>query len=294
VIVRYRVAGLTLAVQSPRPWSALALPPELRAFACDRGADIRLHCTDEPVPEPAGAPLFDSGGVWRVDRHHRDLLYTFRTENLDPPVYKAVRIDRTLSEGTVYFPRPRRGRAPRFVLEHPLDELLFQHRFARERAMEVHACAVVVEGRAVLFCGVSGAGKSTTARLWQRHRPGTPTLSDDRIVLRARGGRWMAHGTPWHGDAGFALPRAVPLGALFFLEQAPRTEVRVLARPQAAARLFARSFPPLWDRAGVGAVLAASEEATARVPCYELRFRPDRSAVAAVLDTLGACPQEGA
>ena len=85
-------------------------------------------------PTPRGQPLFESGGVWTLHRQDRGLLYTFRTPVLDPPLYKAVEIDRALRRGRLYFPPPRRGRRPRWALAYPLDELLFQHRFARSRA----------------------------------------------------------------------------------------------------------------------------------------------------------------
>jgi len=152
--------------------------------------------------------------------------------------------------------------------------------------MEVHACALVVDGRAALFCGRSGAGKSTTARLWRRLRPGTPVLSDDRVAIRLQGGRPIAHGTPWHGDGGFATPAGRPLAAVFFLRHGRRTRLTPLAPGAAAARLFSRSFPPPWDPVGIGRVLEACAAVAASRPCYELRFRPDRQAVDAVIEAL--------
>jgi len=283
------VAGLTLALRAPRPNAALALPAACRPFACRSGGDIALELREEPVPSTEGTELlFDSGSVWRVYGRGDARLYTFRTPALEPPLYKAVAIDAALSRGTLYFPRPRRGRRPRLALDFPLDELLFQHRFAHEGAMEVHACGVVYRGGAVLFCGQSGAGKSTTARLWRRVRPGTTILSDDRIVLRPRRGRTWAFGTPWHGDGGFATAAGRPLRALFFLRHARRNRVRALRPAEAAARLFARSFPPPWDGPALGRVLEACAEAVAGVPCYELGFRPEPSAVQAVRELLGA------
>jgi len=275
-------------VQAPRATACLEPPPAFAPFLAARGADIRLRLTEERAPRPSPADgLFYSGGVWRVHRWRGGYLYTFRTSVLSPPVYKAVAIDRALRRGTLHFPRPRRGRRPPYALAFPLDELLFQHRLAREGGFEVHACGVVVGGRAVLFCGRSGAGKSTTARLWRRHRPGTLVLSDDRIVVRAGAGGYRAWGTPWHGDGGFASPEARPLGAVFFLRHGRADRVSRLSVPDAASRLFARTFPPPWDARAVGRVLETCARIAGRTPCYELRFRPRAAAVAAVLAALG-------
>jgi len=280
---RLRVGGLTLCVTSRRPTRFLAPPRGYRPFLAARGGDIRLEYVEARPPEPAPqALLFDSEGVWRVHRHEGQLLYGFRTPRLVPSVYKAVLIDEALTRGRLFFPRPERGRRPRFAPAYPLDELLFQHRLARQGALEVHACGLFVGGKVALFCGVSGAGKSTTARLWRRHRPRTRILSDDRIVLRENGRRVLAHGTPWHGDGRFARDDRGPLSALFFLKQAPRTLARPLSTPQAAALLMARSFVPPWDAVAMGRALELCGRAASRARCFELQFRPDRTAVEAV------------
>jgi len=222
--------------------------------------------------------------VWRVHRQGRDLLYTFRVPGLRPPVYKAVLVDRGLRRGRLFFPPVRGG--PRYALDYPLDELLFQHRLTRDGAVEVHACGVVWRRRTLLFCGVSGAGKSTTARLWSRHAPRSIVLSDDRVVLRPTGRGARAWGTPWHGEGRFASPQSAPLGAVFFLRHGRATRVRRLAPAEAAARLLARAFPPLWDQGALARALRTCGAIATRVPAFDLAFRPDRSAVLAARDAV--------
>jgi hypothetical protein len=279
--LRLRVGGLVLTVEADRPTKALDPPASMRPFLASRGGDIRLRYTEEPPPLPGRAQkLFDSGGVWRVERVKDGLLYSFRIANRRPPLYKVVSIDSALREGRLHFDPSPRG--PHYALDYPLDELLFQHRLAREGAIEVHGCGVVWKGRALLFCGRSGAGKSTTARLWKRHARGARLLSDDRVVLRPGKRGVTAHGTPWHGDGGFASPAKAPLGALFFLRRGKTTRLTLLAPAEAAARLFARSFPPPWDVDGVAGALDACSDAAAAAPAFDLAFRPDRSAVDAV------------
>jgi hypothetical protein len=283
-VLRLRVAGLVLAARAARATLALDPPPGLLPFLARRGGDIRLSLTGETPPRPEGKRLFDSGGVWRVYRHRGGLLYEFRIPGLRPPVYKAVVIDAEMREGRLHFPGAPGG--PLWSLDYPLDELLFQHRLAREGALEVHACGVVWQGRTLLFCGRSGAGKSTTARLWRRHTRGTRILSDDRIVLWPASGRVRAWGTPWHGDGGFASPESRPLRALFFLRQGKRARLRPIPRAEAAARLLARGFPPPWDPVAMARALDTCAAVTATVPAFELAFRPDRTAVQTVREVV--------
>lgn len=288
--IRLRVGGLVLAVESDRPTPALDPPPGFDCFLAPRGGDIRLELTSEAPPDARGVPLFESGGVWRVHRHGRGLLYSFRVPGRRPPVYKAVLVDSALRRGRLFFPPADGG--PRYALDYPLDELLFQHRLAREGALEVHGCGVVWRGRTLLFCGQSGAGKSTTARLWRRHAPGARVLSDDRIVLKPGRRGVRAWGTPWHGEGRFAAAACAPLGAVFFLSHGTATRVRALGGPEAAARLLARGFPPPWDARALARALATCAEVAARVPAFDLAFRPDRSAVRAV-QSAAARPPSG-
>jgi len=248
-------------------------------FAPRRGADIRLELRQGALPSTRGLELlFDSGGLWRVYRLKSDLLYVLREKGLP---YEALVIDEDRRRGTL-FVDPERIHG-RFALDYPLDELLFQHRLALEGGAEIHACGVVLRSKVLLFCGHSGAGKTTIARLWKKTRRGVQILSDDRVMVRHRHGRLWAHGTPWHGSGRFAMPGGFPLGAVFFLSHAQRTSLSPLTPPNAASWLFARSFPPLWDARAIGRVLELCDRAASLAPSYDLRFRPDRSALSAVL-----------
>lgn len=77
----------------------------------------------------------------------------------------------------------------------------------------LHSSCVVRKGRAAVFLGYDGAGKTTVA---QSSREGS-VLCDDQVILKRIEGQYRAYGTFWgrmfqaHGQA--------PVGALFFLEQ---------------------------------------------------------------------------
>ena len=131
---------------------------------------------------------------------------------------------------------------PIYPLEYPLDELLMIHRLACGEGVEMHAVGIVDEaGLGHLFLGHSGAGKSTTARLW-KSESNAQILSDDRIILRVRDGRIWMYGTPWHGDAGIASPESAPLSRLYLLEHSNHTRAGRFTAGTRRCRAFHPQF----------------------------------------------------
>ena len=59
----------------------------------------------------------------------------------------------------------------------------------------LHASAVELDGKAYLFSGDSGAGKSTHTKLWQTvFGESAIVFNDDKPALRCVDGKWYAYG----------------------------------------------------------------------------------------------------
>ena len=171
------------------------------------------------------------------------------------------------------FPDP----ATRYPLEYPLEDLLFRHLMAEHDAVLVHACGVAWHGAGYLFVGSSGAGKSTTARLWRS--AGATILNDDRTVLEASPDGLRIHPTPWFGECPEVGGEAAPLRAIYLLRQGDDVSFEGLRPATAAALVFAKSFPPLWDPERMEKTLATLGRVCQRVPCGWLTVPRDARAV---------------
>jgi hypothetical protein len=278
------VGGVTFRVVSDDPRLASRPGGSLAAFASDCGsADVEMRASwIETLPERPGRVLFDSGGAWQLLQSDADLLFLFRSSVGGGSPYKIARFNPAFTSGDVHLYRRHFDDHPSSIahpLQYPLDELLMIHVLSLGKGVEVHGCGLLdAAGRAYLFAGQSGAGKSTMARLWI-DQPGTTLLSDERIVLRTDGDRVVAYGTPWQGDAHFASPRCGELAAIFFLGHAPVHLVAPTAAARAAAQLFSCSFLPFHSADAVGRTMAAVDRVTQATACYDLRFAPDRSVV---------------
>ena len=277
------IAGVTVAVVADDPGPALRVEEATKPFLVDDATpDVTIRVGWGQLLEACdGEQLFDSGALWRLYRQRDSFLFRFTTPALGSVPYRDARFDAGFSAGDVRLHRPYfETRGPLVALEYPLAELLFiNHLHAQRKGVEIHGCGVIDRtGAGYLFAGESGAGKTTMARLWEG-QTGVTVLSDDRVVLRADGGTVWMYGTPWHGDALLASPARVSLAGVFFLRAHAEHVWRPLDRAQAAARLFACSFPPFYSASGLDFTLAALDAVTAAVPCRELGFVPDSTVV---------------
>jgi hypothetical protein len=274
-------------------WCAAGMPvsldPEHRSFLY-RGIDERQSCDieldiswAEALDLPSAEPSFSSGGLWSAYTSSNGTKFYFSSPAVGYQPYKAAWFDSRFERGHVVVNRSAIPVGqPIFPLEYPLDELVMMHRLALGAGIEVHALGVADDdGSGYLFLGHSGAGKSTTARLW-RSEPGVRLLSDDRIILREHDGQYWMYGTPWHGDAGVSSAGRARLTRIFVLEQAPAEQLLPLGQAQAAAELFARTFVPFYLKCGIQFSLEFLDQVTRSVPCATFRFTPTACAVEAI------------
>ena len=264
----------------------LASPPPgpIQAFlTTPRAADVDMQAAwTDALVEPEGRLLFESGGAWRLVRDREDFVFSCRSSLGGPDPYLTARFDATFSHGHLLVDRRRfAGESSESVypLGYPLDELLMVHLLSQGRGIEVHGCGVLdARGRALVFAGQSGAGKSTIARLWAA-RAGVTVLSDERLVLRTDADRLMAYGTPWHGDALLASPGCGELAGLFFLHHAAEHAAARTGGSRAVAQLMSCLFLAFYDREATARTLAAADRVVSATACFDLLFAPDPSVI---------------
>jgi hypothetical protein len=200
--------------------------------------------------------------------------------------------------------------ADRSELVYLLETLLtIELQLRRPDLLFLHAACVEHRGRAWLFAGDSGAGKSTTA--WALLHHGCRYLTDELSAVDLV--RLEVHpyphalclkqapppAYPLADDAldlgptihlpaaslhGASVRGARPLAGLFLLQprghQAREPEVRRLTASEAAARLYVAALNPLaHPQHGIDAVLRLAQ----RFPCFALRPGELRSTCAALV-----------
>lgn len=275
-----RIGGITLALEYADGSLRRPLPESSQRFVVDDDR-ITLRLTVESMPAefpPPGRLLFDSGSVWRMYENDGGYRLDCTSESFGAAPYKTALLDSALQTGRILM-RPEVYAESMHPLDYPLDEVIVAQLLGRGRGVELHGCGIIDrDGRGQLFVGQSGAGKTTTARLWLEDGP-YEIVSDDRVIVRQIEGSWRMFGTPWHGEAELSSPASAPLAGIHLLQQATHTEFVDLAPAVAAAYLVGCSFPPFHDPEAVAFMLGCLDRLVRDVPVRLLRFLPDRSAV---------------
>ena len=113
-----------------------------------------------------------------------------------------------------------------------------------------HGSAVAVDGYAYIFTALSGTGKSTHRRLWQKlYGDRVTVVNDDKPLLRVHPdeeGRLRAYvcGTPWDGKHRVSENIELPLRAICILERGEENEIHEIKVAEAIPSLMIQSYRP--------------------------------------------------
>ncbi len=144
---------------------------------------------------------------------------------------------------------------------------------ARQGGFLLHAASAIKNGRAFLFSGLSGAGKTTISRLAP---PEVTLLTDEVSYVRPEGDGYRAFGTPFAGElAKVGENVSAPVAAVYLLEQGPENVIEPLKPAEAGRRLLENILFFAEDAELVKLVFQSACEFISRVPVLRLTFVPD-------------------
>ena len=163
---------------------------------------------------------------------------------------------------------------------------------AKRGGFLLHAASAICDGRAYLFSGVSGAGKTTMTRIAtddvtlltdeisyvrpENARPKNARPENARPDVHVDRSGYRAFGTPFAGELAKAGENtSAPIGALFFLEKGPENRIDELSSAEAIRRLMRNILFFAEDPTLAEELLATACAFTASLPIRRLTFYPD-------------------
>jgi hypothetical protein len=175
-----------------------------------------------------------------------------------------------------WFPEQGRGWAHCTVATIPVIDsvirVLYSMLLAARGGMLLHASSAIRGDRAYVFCGVSGAGKSTIVSL----APSDSILLTDEIsFIRPVGDGYRAFGTPFAGELGVSGPNvSAPIGGLYLLNKGRENRIEPASSREAGLALFRTILFFARDAALAKALFDTAFRFIERVPVYRLTFVP--------------------
>ena len=155
----------------------------------------------------------------------------------------------------------------------------FYRELLRFDGLMLHSSAVALNGKAYLFSGPCGVGKSTHTNLWREVFGNDAVIfNDDKPALRRLEDRWYAYGTPWCGKDGINVNIKVPVAGICFLKQSDHNEIRRIDGKQALTKVISQTTYHLSDVEKMQLMMTNVERLISEIPIYELCNKPERAA----------------
>ena len=193
----FRVAGITVRVDSDLALHDVAFKKEIAAFAVDGPGDDNVILRHQfELPEMTGEDLGEElyrRPPWAISRRNGTWFYRgISPTQGDDSLHRVAVFSADHTRVTIYSP-PADGQ--RVLADglyslslFPTDQIWLGPLLADRDAVLLHSAAAIVNGRGLLFVGHSEAGKSTTMELLKAARRerglDAEILCDDRNVVR--------------------------------------------------------------------------------------------------------------
>ena len=235
-------------------------------------AEYRVKLITSPLC-PDTAPVYEFGGTY-VYETNEGCLHIYTPLNDEDGCQVACLLSKN-GKHTLFYPASAWDKHSKYWhVTHLLcgEALLLMH-----NAFLLHSSVVLVDGKAIVFSGPSGMGKSTQADLWKKFA-NAEILNGDRCVVMEKDGIFYGGGSLWCGTSGINRPEQAPIASIFILEQSKENKVTPLGA-RAFSPLFSQTTLNTWNSEFINKVTSLYDGLLRSVPVYNLQCTPDRNAV---------------
>ena len=272
----FSIAGLNLCLYG----SPEAIPPEFNAFAIEEPTSV--HQTVALYP---GIPAFRQNGrllirdkeLTVIDAEDRYVL-----EFPCMPELSELHLSKDGQKAILYY-LPPLSEAHRVSFFHVL-RLIYLYLASRLERIVLHSASILYQGKAWLFSGPSGTGKSTHTGLWHDILQ-TPYINGD-LNLLAMNERPVIHGLPWCGTSGLYDTNTYPLGGIILLRQSPENRVEELSPDKKLLLTLQRLISPSWTSKMLDTNLKTIEQILPHILVCRLYCTIDKEAVMTIKDRI--------
>ena len=158
------------------------------------------------------------------------------------------------------------------------DSLALESTIIKQNVFILHSSFINYKGKAILFSGDSGVGKSTQASLWEKYR-NVEQINGDRAFIRKKDGIWYAYGSPFSGSSKIYKNECYPIEAIVMLKQAKQNKVKCLNKSESFKSVITQVTINRWNGDFYNKVIDLVDELIDDIPVYLLECLPNEGAV---------------
>ncbi len=137
----------------------------------------------------------------------------------------------------------------------------------------VHSASILYKGKAWLFSGHSGMGKSTHTAMWHEIMK-TPYLNGDLNLIGIKNEpedrKVIVRGIPWCGTSQIYTTEGYELGGIVLLGRDSKDHVEPLSTYEKTMKVMQRMISPVWKEELLDKNLALASEIAKCVPVFQL------------------------
>lgn len=299
-----RLGGLTLRLSGPRE----AFSDSFRPFFTDIPFPVhqQISVFDFPPPEHQnGKVILRNEELIIMDSGSCYILFFPACHSQEagiscppPRIYEAS-LAKDGSEMCLYC-RPPFTEALREQIFHIL-RISFLYLAQKHHMIALHSASVLYRDRLWLFCGHSGAGKSTHAGLWNSlfSAPiingdlNLLSFKDEEIQGTAPGSNsFKVHGLPWCGTSGISHTGSYEPGGIILLKRAGQNYAEQLSPSKKQLLIAQRCISPSWNAEMQLANLHLAEAAAQSLFVCRLHCTKDTAAAETMKQVIDSCLEQ--
>lgn len=232
------IGGLHIKICGPANVFSKEFTPFVVPKCSEEDLTVEVHFGTPPTGNP-GTLLLRSKELFICERKNDYTLYFPKFEKINDTYLKK---DGSRME---LYCSPPISESFIFDLFHAI-RYAFLYLAQKQGMFAIHSASILYKGKAWLFSGHSGMGKSTQANLWKELYQ-TPIINGDLNLVALTENGPVIYGIPWCGTSGISDTNTYPLGGIILLGRSTIDSCEELTANEKVLLVTQRLISPSWD-----------------------------------------------
>lgn len=233
----FKIAGITIQVNSAYPFGKDTFSKHIRLFETDRPEknaiiiNHNFYIPDHSVYHELLKNQVFKTEQWQVYQTRKNWMYKYTPHLPGDPDHTAIGIfNNEHNKADIYTDGIDKNKYQRCEFRaltlFNTDQILFSKLLCSRKGLIIHSNGFNINGNGILLTGKSGAGKSTLSGMLKQK--GFEILCDDRMLVQKKSEHFYIFGNWCHGSVPDVSTTSMPLKAVFFLKQAPINKISLI------------------------------------------------------------------